>query len=248
MGKLGSTILFFDSLGSTNDTARDLAESGAEEGLAVVAREQTAGKGRQGRSWASPSGQGLYLSIVLRPDIKAVEAPVIGLGAALAVAETLEGDFGLEVDIKWPNDVLVRGRKICGILVESASEAERLLYAVLGIGINVAQQSFEAELAPSATSIRIESQRAVGTDEVLRPLLERVDARYRQTLAAPATMLREWEARSTFASGCDVQVTSHNGSLRGVTRGVTSAGGLILQLADGSRREIFSGEVSLRKS
>src|SRR5262245_59001114 len=119
MTRLGSTVLRFESLPSTNDIARELAQSGESEGIAVLARQQSAGRGRQGRSWSSPPDQGLYVSLVLRPDILPADSSVITLAAAVAVAETLEQDYRIPPDIKWPNDVMARGRKICGILVES---------------------------------------------------------------------------------------------------------------------------------
>src|SRR6266851_2317420 len=146
MARFGSTILRFDSVSSTNDVARELAASGKPEGLCVIAREQTAGRGRQGRSWSSPPGEGLYLSVIFRPEISAAESAVTTLAAAVAVAETLKLDFQMPVDIKWPNDVLASGRKVCGILVESAIENGRLQYAVIGIGVNVAQLYFPDEI------------------------------------------------------------------------------------------------------
>src|SRR6267142_5468761 len=112
--KLGKSLLRFDSVSSTNDVARELALAGASEGLCVIAREQTAGRGRQGRSWSSPPGEGLYMSLILRPEIRAAESAIITLAAAVAVAETLKLDFQVSVDIKWPNDILASGRKICG--------------------------------------------------------------------------------------------------------------------------------------
>src|SRR5713101_1771541 len=148
--KLGSSLLRFDSVSSTNDVARELALAGASEGLCVIAREQTAGRGRQGRSWSSPPGEGLYLSLILRPQVTASASAMITLAAAVAVAETLRLGFHAAADIKWPNDILVRGRKICGILVEAAIEGDRLQYAVLGIGVNIAQRSFPEQVTDSA--------------------------------------------------------------------------------------------------
>src|SRR3979411_2270895 len=129
MVQFGSTVLRYDSVSSTNDVARELAASGAPEGLCVIAREQTAGRGRQGRLWASPPGEGLYLSLVLRPQIKAADSAIVTLAAAVGVAETFKLDFEVPADIKWPNDVLVSGRKICGILVEAAIQNDQLQYA-----------------------------------------------------------------------------------------------------------------------
>ena len=175
MTTFGSTVFRFDELPSTNDRARELALGGASEGTIVVAGQQTAGRGRQGKQWSSPPGKGLYLSIILRPAIKAAEAAVITLAAAVGVREVLAEEYGIECDIKWPNDLTVRDRKICGILMESASEGEFLRYAVLGIGINLQQRSFPPEIVNTATSLLIESGAAVNPDEIHGPLLIRLD-------------------------------------------------------------------------
>jgi BirA family biotin operon repressor/biotin-[acetyl-CoA-carboxylase] ligase len=246
MTSLGSTILRFDSVASTNDVARELAASGAPEGICVLAREQTAGRGRQGRTWASPLGEGLYLSVILRPTIRAAQSPVLTLAAAVAVAETLELDFQVPADIKWPNDVMASGRKICGILVESAIERDRLQYAVMGIGLNVAQRAFPDEISRFATSLLIETGRSISPDDIVNPLLERLTAWYEVAVNEPAEVLARWEERSSYAQGCAVRVESSDWSIDGVTRGLTNTGALRVELANGEVREVFSGEVSLR--
>lgn len=246
MPTLGSTILRLDSVSSTNDIARDLAVSGSPEGCCVVAREQTAGRGRQGHTWASPAGEGLYLSLVLRPSLKAADSAVLTLAAAIAVAETLKGAFQVQADIKWPNDLLVSGRKISGILVESAIEGDRLQHGVMGIGINVAQSSFPSDIGQSATSIALETGRAISPDDVLNPLLERLEHWYRTALSQPRTVIARWEELSSYARGCHVRVESSGGPIQGVTRGLSARGALIVELASGQVKEIVSGEVSLR--
>src|SRR5689334_8497784 len=157
MTRLGCAILRLQSLPSTNDLARQLAEQGAAEGVVVLAREQTRGRGRQGRTWVSTAGQGLYLSVILRPPLEPAKAMIITLAAAVAVAETLSTDYAVAVDIKWPNDVHARGRKISGILIESAIEKSKLSYAILGVGVNLGQRDFAGELREAATSLLIES-------------------------------------------------------------------------------------------
>ncbi|HKS39561.1 MAG TPA: biotin--[acetyl-CoA-carboxylase] ligase [Blastocatellia bacterium] len=247
MTRLGSTVLRFESLPSTNDLAREMAQSGEGEGLVILARQQTAGRGRQGRSWSSPPGEGLYVSLVLRPDITPLNSPVITLAAAVAVAETLEQDYRISSDIKWPNDVLARGRKICGILVESAIEANKLLYAIMGIGVNLGQREFPAELKETATSLLIESEQLVTPDEFLKPLLERLEYWYRQATAQPPEVIARWEAMSSYARNCVVRVESSDSIIEGTTRGLTAKGALVIEMAGGERREIVSGEVKLRK-
>src|SRR5262245_53462096 len=145
MFRLGSALLRFESVTSTNDVARLLAVEDAPEGTAVLAKVQTAGRGRQGRTWLSPPGDGLYLSVILRPAIHPARAGVITLAAAVAVAEILAVDFDIPADIKWPNDVLASGRKISGMLVESATEGSQLQYAIVGIGVNLNHREFPAD-------------------------------------------------------------------------------------------------------
>jgi BirA family biotin operon repressor/biotin-[acetyl-CoA-carboxylase] ligase len=247
MNRLGSTVLRFESLPSTNDLAREMAQSGESEGLVVLARQQTAGRGRQGRSWSSPSGEGLYVSILLRPDIKPADSPVITLAAAVAVAETMGQVYRITPDIKWPNDVLARGRKICGILVESAIEANRLLYAVMGIGVNLNQREFPEEIKETATSLLIESGQSVTPDDFLKQLLDRLECWYRQATAKPSDVIARWEAMSSYAHNCTVRVECSDSIIEGTTRGLTARGALVVEMASGERREIVSGEVKLRK-
>jgi BirA family biotin operon repressor/biotin-[acetyl-CoA-carboxylase] ligase len=172
---------------------------------------------------------------------------VITLAAAVAVAETLEVDFQVAADIKWPNDVLASGRKICGILVESAIENGLLQYAVLGIGVNVAQRAFPSEIGESATSLSLETGRAVAPEDFLKPLLARLEGWYSAAATQPARVIARWESLSSYARGCPVRIESSGGSIEGVTRGLTPRGALIVQLSNGETREIVSGEVSLRE-
>src|SRR6185436_7212359 len=204
MRTLGSTILRFDRVASTNDAAKEMAASGAPEGTCVLAGEQTAGRGRLGRSWSSPSGEGLYLSVIVRPAIRAAQSTVLTLASAVAVGETLELDFQVPADIKWPNDVMASGRKICGILVESAIEGDLLQYAVLGIGVNVSQKSFPPDLSQPATSIFLELGHETALEEVLRRLLARTDSWYREATVDPRIVISRWEELSSYARDCKV--------------------------------------------
>lgn len=244
MAQFGSTILRYDSVSSTNDVARELATSGAPEGLCVIAREQTAGRGRQGRSWSSPPGEGLYLSLVLRPQIRAADSAIVTLAAAVAVAETLKLDFEVPADIKWPNDVLASGRKICGILVESAIQNDQLQYAVMGIGVNIAQRSFPSDI--SATSLLLETGRQIEIAHFAQPMLGRIEQWYATVTVHPEKVIERWEELSTYARGLRVGVESPDGGIEGITRGLTPRGALILEMDSGEVREVVSGEVSLR--
>lgn len=245
--ELGAITLHYDELASTNDRARELALSGAHEGVVVVARKQTAGKGRLGRHWSSPMDEGLYLSILLRPETTPAKASLITLATAIAVAETFQLDFATDADIKWPNDILINGRKVCGILVETAIENNRLQYAILGIGVNLVQKIFPDELKATATSLFIETQRAVSPDDFLQPLLRRLNLWYPVSISQPEKIILRWQELSSFATACAVRIISQDATIEGITRGLTQSGALLVELDDGERREIVSGEVSLRK-
>ena len=247
MKTFGSTVFRFDVLSSTNDRAREMAVGGAAEGAVVVAGEQTAGRGSQGRSWSSPPGEGLYLSIILRPPIKAASAALISLAAAVGVREVLAEEYGIECDIKWPNDLILRDRKVCGILIESASEGESLLYAVLGIGINLLQRSFPPEIAGTATSLLIESGKAIKPDEILGPLLVTLEDWCRRAIENPDRVLARWTEISSYSNGANVRLVSGDVVFEGITRGLTRTGALVIETEDGRRRSVAEGEVSLRK-
>jgi BirA family biotin operon repressor/biotin-[acetyl-CoA-carboxylase] ligase len=246
MPTLGSTLLRFDSVSSTNDVARELAASGESEGVCVIAREQTAGRGRQGRAWSSPPGEGLYLSLILRPAVSAADSGTITLAAAVAVAETLRVGFHTNADIKWPNDVLVNGRKICGILVEAAIEGDRLQYAVMGIGVNIAQRVFHQEAGNSATSLLLETGQTFLPEQFAQAMLPRIQQWYATALSQPHLLIERWKELSSTAHGCLVSVESPDGSVEGYTRGLTATGALIIEMSTGERREIVSGEVRVR--
>ncbi|HJQ25046.1 MAG TPA: biotin--[acetyl-CoA-carboxylase] ligase [Blastocatellia bacterium] len=248
MPRLGGAILRFDSLPSTNDLARQLAEQGAPEGTAILAREQTRGRGRQGRVWSSPRGEGLYLSVILRPTFAPSQATILTLAAAIAVAETLALDYHLAVDIKWPNDIHAGGKKICGILVESSIEKSRLDYVVLGVGVNLGQRDFPFELQAVATSLLIESGERVTPDAFAAPLLGRLDAWYQVALRQTAEIIARWQELSSYAEGCAVRVEDGERALEGITRGLAPTGALIVETAGGERCEIVAGEIRLRKT
>lgn len=234
----------FRSLSSTNDILREMAD--AAEFTCVVAEAQTAGRGRNRRSWHSAPGEGLYLSLLLTPR-PAAGIPLISLMAAVSVAEALAG-FGLGgIDIKWPNDVLVNGRKISGILVEGASQGSSAARLILGIGVNLNQRSFPGELAATATSILIESGRETPVDAFLELLLERIRQWYDRWNEDPAEIARRWEGLSSYARGRRVAVSLDGGGIEGVTGGLTPEGALRVIDAAGAPHIVIAGEVrSLR--
>ena len=215
----------------TNDQLKAMAD--APEFTCVVADEQTAGRGRRDRTWHSAPGEGLYLSVLLRPrDPVSWKIPLLSLMAGVTVAETLL-DLGAEADIKWPNDVLLRGRKVCGILVEGvASGGETRV--ILGIGVNLNHASFPGELQATATSLRIELGRAVDGEGVRDRLLARIAHWYDLWRREdPRWVLDRWEQLSSTAHGQRVLVSLDGEQFAGVTEGLTNEGALQLRTDDG---------------
>jgi BirA family biotin operon repressor/biotin-[acetyl-CoA-carboxylase] ligase len=243
--RLTPTILRFDSLPSTNTEAARQAARGVPEGLCVVAREQTAGRGRRERAWASPKDAGLYLSVVLRPRFDTRAWPLVTLAAALAVRDALAASCGLEADIKWPNDLLACGRKLCGILAETA-EGMRGRAVVLGVGVNLLEGSFPPELRDTATSVEGQTGRAPDAEQILAALLRSLADRY-DTLHAPGgaeEILREWESRSSFARDARVRVALAEETFEGTTRGLEPDGALRVETDAGLIRIVRAGDVT----
>lgn len=242
-------IHHFASLGSTNDRLKEMIA--APEFTCVVADEQTAGRGRRSRTWHSSPGDGLYLSVLLRPQPdSSSKIPLIGLMAAIAVAETLIERGVTGVDIKWPNDVLVNGRKLSGILAEAANAGSEAPRIVLGVGVNLNHQSFPPELRDSATSIAIETGQQVAVDQFRDQLLGKI-AEWSAVWKRDETglIINRWQQLSTYARDQRVVVNLDDEKIEGVTAGLTEAGALRLIADDGEVKIILAGEVArLRKS
>lgn len=237
-------VLRYESLPSTNTEVARLAGEGAEEGLAVVADEQTAGRGRLQRAWSSPKGAGLYFSILLRPALALDRWPLITFIAALATGDALFEASQIETDIKWPNDLLANERKICGILAE-AIETPTGRAVVLGIGINLTNEAFPVDLIDVATSVANESGRAAEREAILAALLQAL-ARWYSLLHEPdgaEKVVAAWSSRSSYATGKLVQVTNGDEPLRGHTRGIENDGALRLETAQGIQL-IRAGDVT----
>jgi len=240
-------ILRYDSLPSTNTEAARLAMQGAAEGLAVIADEQTAGRGRLQRSWLSPKGAGLYSSILFRPKIAVDRWPLMTFMASLAVNDALIEASEVTTDIKWPNDLLAGERKICGILAE-AIETEAGRAVVVGIGINLTPDAYPRELAEVATSIAEASGHPANKERILASLLQAL-GRWYELLSEPdggEKIVAAWSSRSTYANGKSVNVINGDETWQGVTRGVESDGALRLETDDKEIRLIRAGDVSVR--
>jgi BirA family transcriptional regulator, biotin operon repressor / biotin---[acetyl-CoA-carboxylase] ligase len=231
-------------LASTQAVARQLAEEGCAEGTVVIADEQTGGRGRLGNGFISPPG-GLYLSLILRPSIPTGQAPLIGLAAGLAAAEGIRAITGLEPVLKWPNDVLLGGRKVCGVLVDLAASANGVRWAIAGIGVNANVPSFPADLQASATSLQRELGHEVGLAELRSELLKRLEQRYRHLLEhGPQDLLAAWQ-EAPNVSGQPVRISAASGAYEGTAEGLDGDGALLVRREDGEVRRVVAGEVHL---
>lgn len=243
------TILRFDSIDSTNLEAIRQAKLGAPEGLCIVAREQTRGRGRLNRSWQSPKDAGLYFSIVLRPQLEMSAWPLITLMAALAVSDALMKACDLRVDIKWPNDVCVRDRKLSGILAETI-DAESGPAAIIGIGINLKADSLPATVNDLATSVEAATVRPPNLERVLDELVRAIGERYEllQSSSGGEHTIREWCAASSYAMGRRVRIATAVDSFQGTTRGLESDGALRVETDNGEVRIVRAGDVTAVRS
>ncbi|KIL34809.1 biotin [Cohnella kolymensis] len=241
----GRNLKLSDVVSSTQDELRRLAEEGALEGTLVIAEQQTKGRGRMGRSWLSPAGKGIWMSLLLRPPVALPYTPQLTLLAAVALSRAISQLVPVSIGIKWPNDLLVDGRKISGILLESAAEDERLRYVVVGMGIsvNLEQEDYPEELAAKAISLKMASGAAVNRSELIAAILEEFERLYELYLEQGFAPIRAlWEARTVTLNRPAVLQTPQ-GVIQGVPRGLDDMGGLVIELEDGSSRTVYSGEV-----
>ena len=246
MKALRPRILRFDSLPSTNTEAGRQAMHGAAEGLCVVAREQTEGRGRQQRSWISPADAGLYFSIVLRPaSLRERAWPLLTLMAAISVRDALSETCGLETDIKWPNDIMVGERKLCGILAETI-ETETGRAVVLGIGINLDERAFPPELEAIATSVSSATGKMPDAETLMQSLIRALDERYKilQAASGEEEILSEWSRRSSYASNRHVRATLATETFEGWTRGLEPDGALRVETSTGEIRIVRAGDIT----
>lgn len=246
-------VACFEELDSTNTRAKQLAEVGAREGLLVMAERQTAGKGRRGREWESRAGVNVYMTMLFRPELPPSRMPGITLLAALAITRGIYEVCGVRAEIKWPNDVVLNGKKICGILTEMSSEESFIHYLVVGIGINVNEQEFPEELKSKATSLLLEAGRPVercklaarvvlALCEYYKRFKEQGDLsfiveEYNQVLANKDKQVRVYYDMAEDAR--------EDGGEEGIARGIDSDGALLVEI-DGKLKRIISGEVSVR--
>ena len=244
---MGQSIYFYEETDTTNNRARELALGGAPEGTLVVAEKQTAGRGRRGKVWESPLGTGIWMSLVLRPQIMPAEASVLTLLCGLATAEAIEAETGLSAGIKWPNDILINGKKAVGILTEMDCEMSEVHFVIPGIGINVNTASFPPEIAEIATSLYLECGKTVSRRRLVHRVLERLEEHYETFLRTGsfAAMLEDYR-KHCITLGKEVHVLGRE-PFFAEALDITPEGELLVRRADNGKEEVvFSGEVSIR--
>lgn len=266
----GRPVHFFESLGSTNIQAKIEAENGASHGTLVVADMQTAGRGRRGRCWSSPSGANIYFTLILKPDFAPDKASMLTLIMAYAVARGMEKTLRETVPIlppgkengggkagetkqksisgiKWPNDLVINGKKVCGILTEMSAERDYIQYVVIGCGINVKEQGFPPEVAQKATYMEAECGWTISRTRLLADIMEAFEEEYTDFLAMESLEgLKEKYNAMLVNCGRQVCVLDPAGEYCGIAKGINASGELLVELPDKTVREVYAGEVSVR--
>lgn len=244
----GKRIYHFFKTDSTNQVALELGHAGEPEGAVIIAEEQTAGRGRAGHSWHSERAAGIYATILLRPRLAPVQAPLLTMMAGLSARAAVQAATGLTVDLKWPNDLMISGKKLGGILTEMHAEPSQVRFVIVGIGVNVNQQKFPAELAGASTSLRMETGKVQSRLEVLVQFLRQFESDYKELLSeGSAGVVKRFEAASSYARGKRVRVTNGRESFTGVTAGLEETGVLRVKRDDGEITLVIAGDVAEAK-
>lgn len=247
----GKPLFFFDEIDSTNVRAKLAAEEGGTHGTLFVADKQTAGRGRRGRAWDSPAGTNIYFTILLRPTFRPNQAsmltPIVAMAMVRAMREEAGAELADKIGIKWPNDVIVNGKKVCGILTEMSTEPDSIQYVVIGVGINVGKMVFPEELADKAISMEEYLGRKVNRSQFLPKVMKAFEELYEVfvTTGDLSGLKEEYEA-ALVNKGKQVRVLDPKGEFDGVAVGITKEGELLVEKSDGSVINIYAGEVSVR--
>jgi BirA family biotin operon repressor/biotin-[acetyl-CoA-carboxylase] ligase len=244
-GTFGNRLRILEKTDSTQNEAAAWAQEGVPEGAVILAEEQTSGRGRQGRVWHSPAGKGVWMSIVLRPRIPLSYTPHLTLLAAVALFRAISKLTMVPLSMKWPNDIFVNGKKVAGILLESATEGERLLYVIAGIGVsvNLDNSDFPEEMQEKATSLKIVTGRKVDRASLVAACLQELELMYRLYEAQGFALIRTlWEAQS-MTLGRQVTIDTPQGPLEGVAEGLNEFGALLLKDKTGAMHNVYAGDV-----
>lgn len=244
---MGQEIEYFPVTDSTNQRIRTFAEAGKENGLLVIAEEQTGGKGSRGRSWVSPPGTGIWMSILLRPELEPTKASMITIVAALAIVKALEQTVSIPVKIKWPNDIVMNGKKVCGILTEMSADMEAVRYIIVGIGINANTENFPEDLLDRATSIFKESGKKIDRTALVAEFCFQFERYYERFLEAGNLRFLKVDYEAYLINiGKEVKIIKNKKEKIRRALGINELGGLIVEKEDGTKECVFSGEVSVR--
>lgn len=240
-------FIHLEEIDSTNEEGKRRANNGCKSGLIIVSDKQTAGKGRLGREWSAKRNEGLYMSIVLRPDIMPQEAPQMTLIAGLAVMKTINKVIGVSSKIKWPNDIILNGKKLVGILTEMNAEMEKVNYIVVGIGINVNNESFGEELNKKATSIYIETGKKFKRSDIINEFVKIFEIYYNEFCKKGFSAFVEEYNENCANVGCSVKTVGGKKKIEGIAKGVNEKGEILIDSND-ETIPVMAGEVSLRLS
>lgn len=243
--KLGHQLRIIARTESTQNDAAVWALEGAEDGAVIIAEEQTGGRGRQGKSFHSPAGKGIWMSLILRPQIPLQFTPQLTLLSAVALCRAMKRMSEVDLGIKWPNDILYEDKKVCGILTESSAEDERLVHVIAGVGIsvNLEEHDYPEELRSKVTSLKIASGKEIDRASLVAECLFELEQLYKLYVEQGFAPIRTlWEAQSVTI-GRSLSVTTPNGIVSGVAQGLDDSGALIVLGEDGCYRKIFSGDV-----
>lgn len=244
---MGRHLLYLDVVDSTNTEAKKQADRGAPHGFLTVAGKQEQGKGRRGRSWESPAGVNIFMTILLRPSFGPDKASMITLVMALATARAITDVSGLSAGIKWPNDIVVNKKKVVGILTEMTLEMDDIQYLVCGVGINVNQEVFPEEIAGTATSLYLEGGKKLNRADLIEKVMERFEEYYDTFCRTEdmAGLMEEYNALLVNVNA-GVRVLDPKGEYDGISYGINRLGELMVEKADGTRENVYAGEVSVR--
>lgn len=240
-------IIYYEQLDSTNTKVSQLAKQGAEHGIIVVAGHQTAGKGRRGRLWESPAEDNIYMSILLRPDFETAKAPMLTLMMAYSVAKVLQANGFSDIQIKWPNDLVLSGKKVCGILTEMHLQGTAIDHVVVGVGVNVNTQSFSEELVDKATSLFLEYGKHIDKEQIIVDIAETFMKEYNRFAKEGNLAFMQEEYNSILVNrNKEVRVLEPENEYTAYALGINETGELVVRLEDGTERSVYAGEVSMR--
>lgn len=243
----GCNVFFFEETGSTNVEAKMLAEQGAVHGTLVVADSQSGGKGRRGRSWHSPKGSAIAMSLILKPELELDKASMLTIVQAMAVAKALEEICGCKPHIKWPNDILINEKKVCGILTEMNLEKSEIASIIIGCGVNVNQESFPKEISHIATSLKIETGQMFNRAELIGHICRYFEEYFGKFMSVKdlSGMVAEYN-NYLISQGRNVKVLDPKGEFQGEALGINAQGELLVKKVSGEIVNVYAGEVSVR--